>query len=68
MRRDDVASMSVQRHFDIMCPLGSVCVGGGGGGGGAKNWLLKTGNPLREMTTKAGLIVVHNKSKQLLKT
>ena len=25
MRRDDVASTSVRRHFDAMCPLGNVC-------------------------------------------
>ena len=25
MRRDDVASTSVRRHFDVMCPLGKYC-------------------------------------------
>ena len=26
MRRDDVASTSVRRHFDVMCPLGLVSI------------------------------------------
>ena len=25
MRRDDVASTSIQRHFGIICPMGSIC-------------------------------------------